>query len=1082
MAVTKIKYSPSVNVIRDSSYQFNYIATPNATETFTRILSDSIVGIKAHLLIGAYGTGKSSFLLAFKQTLESSTIHFKGFTKLLNTTPKYEFIVVVGEASSLENFFAKRYELPKNYSSSDVIKAIDKEYKSLKKKSKGLAIIIDEFGKSLEYAARHNPEKELYFIQLLTEWINDVNNDAIFIATLHQGFSNYSLNLNKTQQQEWDKVRGRIKEIPFNEPVEQLLFLAAERINQKFPITKSDKNFNKLFEVIGNARAFPLRDYFTKEIAQKLYPFDILSASVLTLSLQRYGQNERSLFSFIESNDHLGLASFNNLDNTYYSLPNVYDYLLFSFYNKLTVKNANVNYQQWTNIRTTLEKIDGIFKTDQEQKDAETIIKTIGLLNIFTNNGAKLEPQFYIDYARLALSLKNPEEIIRQLQSKLIIRYVRHNLRYTFVDSTDVDIEMAIDDAGKLVEKVTNLVHHLNQYFEFPFIAAKAAYYEKGTPRFFQFKLTEEPLIATPEGEVDGFINLVFSEDTNAVKKIEQASANCNEAIIYGYYKNTAEVRNILYEIQKVEKVKETHKNDRIAVKNLQAVKDHYVNLLNHYVLDSLYNNSGNVLWFSNGEKLNIQSRHGFNQQLSQISNRVYTATPIYKNELINKTKVSGQVSQARKKLQERLLRNLSLLNLGFSDNEFPPEKSIYLSLLKSTGLHQIEDGVGLLQKPVDTSFDELWKAGEVFLESSKNKERSLQEFIDVLLLKPFKLKQGFIDFWLPIYLLAKQDDFALFQGDSYIPEITLDVLELMSKKPGMFSLKAFDVAGVKLKLFNRYRVFLNQTENSKPNNKVFIQTIKPFLTFYRDLPEYAKKTNRLSKKTANLRMVFATAKDPEKAFFEDFPLALGFNIEQLQQGTASVESFLKQLQASVKELRTKYDVLVDSVEYYLVNDVLGIKATFPDYKTAIRNRFKGIKHHLLLQHQKTFITRIQSELDDRKAWLSSIAQSLIGKPLINITDEDEVILYDKIKDIFYELDNLSDISSEDINDNLEEVLKLEITSFVKGLNKNFLRIPKSKTKEIESKVLQLKKELGKDKKLNIAALTKLLQELLINE
>lgn len=61
MAVTKIKYSPSVNIIRDSSYQFNYIATPNATDTFTSILNDAVVGIKAHLLVGAYGTGKSSF-------------------------------------------------------------------------------------------------------------------------------------------------------------------------------------------------------------------------------------------------------------------------------------------------------------------------------------------------------------------------------------------------------------------------------------------------------------------------------------------------------------------------------------------------------------------------------------------------------------------------------------------------------------------------------------------------------------------------------------------------------------------------------------------------------------------------------------------------------------------------------------------------------------------------------------------------------------------------------------------------------------------------------------------------------------
>lgn len=1082
MAATKIKYSPSVNIIRDGSYEFNYIPTSNATGTFTSILNDINIGTKAHVLVGAYGTGKSSFLLALKQTIEKSFIHFKSYTKLLNSLPNYEFITIVGEVASLEEFFANRYQLGKGYRSSDVINSIDKEYKTLKRKSKGLAILIDEFGKFLEYGAKKNPESELYFIQLLTEWINDVEKDTLFIATLHQGFSNYALYLNKTQQQEWDKVKGRIKEIPFNEPVEQLLLLASERIDQKFLNKKIDKNFDKLFEIIKIAKAFPLRDYFDIEVAKKLYPFDILSASILTLSLQRYGQNERSLFSFIESNDHLGITAFTENNQLYYSIPQVYDYLLFSYYTKLTTNVSNPNYQQWSNIRTTLEKIDGIFETEQLQKGAESIIKTIGLLNIFTTNAAKLEPQFYVDYAKLALGIKYPEEIVRQLKSKLIIRYVKHNLRYTFVDSTDLDIEMAIDDAGKLVEKVNNVVHHLNQYFEFPFIAAKAAFYTKGTPRFFQFKLTEEPMFASPEGEVDGFINLIFSEDTKAIKKIEQTSTMCKEAIIYGFYKNTSDVRNILYEIQKVEKVKENNKEDKIALRSLQSVKEHYVALLNHYVLDSLYNNSGNVIWFANGERLKITSRHGFNQQLSNICNRVYSYTPVYKNELINKTKVSGQVSQARKKLLEKLLNQVNHENLTFKDTEFPPEKSIYLSLLKVTGMHQIEDGIGILQQPVDTSYKELWQVGESFLETTKNKERSLQEFIDLLLIKPFKLKQGFIDFWIPIYLLSKQDDFALFEGDTYIPEITMDTFELMSKKPWMFSVKAFDVAGVKLKLFNRYRVFLNQTENHQPNNKIFIQTIKPFLTFYRDLPEYAKQTNRLSKKAINLRKVIAIAKDPEKTFFEDFPLALGFNIEQLQKDNTSVESFLKQLQGSVKELRTKYDVLVDSVEKYLLNDVLGSTAGFPAYKTEIRNRFKHLKQHMLLQHQKTFIVRLLSELDDRKAWLSSLAQSLIGKPLINITDQDEIVLYDKIKDIFYELDNLSDISSVDVNDEIEEIVKLEITSFVNGLNKNLLRIPKSKAKEVETKVLHLKKELGRDKKLNIAVLTKLLQQLLNDE
>src|SRR5205085_3353488 len=204
-----------------------------------------------------------------------------------------------------------------------------KFYKQLQRKGKGLAFFIDEFGKFLEYAAKHNPEAELYFIQQLAEWINNSNSQTLLITTLHQDFNAYSLSLNKSQQQEWQKVKGRLKEVVFNEPVEQLLFLASERIQERFKDRSPEKGFDKLFDTIGEAKAFPLRDHFDKDFAKKLYPFDILSAAILTLSLQRYGQNERSLFSFIESQDHDGI---NDNKKGYFHIANVYDYLLNNYY------------------------------------------------------------------------------------------------------------------------------------------------------------------------------------------------------------------------------------------------------------------------------------------------------------------------------------------------------------------------------------------------------------------------------------------------------------------------------------------------------------------------------------------------------------------------------------------------------------------------------------------------------------------------------------------------------------------------------------------------------------------------------
>ncbi|NVM64484.1 hypothetical protein FHW88_002773 [Mucilaginibacter sp. SG538B] len=1075
MGTIAIKYSPSVNILRDREQKFDYIQTANAQKTFQTVFNSLATGAKSHIIIGAYGTGKSSFLLAFEQTISGKANYFNDKHQLPGAS--YQFLNIVGEYDSLERHIASLLNLSAPHSVNDILAALDHQYILSEHSGKGLIIVIDEFGKFLEYAAKTNPASEIYFLQQLAEWANDQSKNVALLTVLHQNFSAYSLSLNNLQRQEWEKVKGRFKELPFNEPVEQLLFLASERLNEKFPIKVSDKIFDKLFKIIADAKVFPLKNYFAKDFASKLYPFDILSAAVLTLALQKYGQNERSLFSFIETIGQFWPNSLKKESVDFISVTNLYDLLLNDHYTFLTSK-YNPDHAQWSAMRRTLERIEGVFSNADQQHQAESLIKLIGLLNIFATYSARLEPQFYYDYAKLALGIKQPEDIIRQLDKRKLIRFVSHNFRYVLFESTDLDIEVAIDNAGKLVEKVTNIVNHLNQYFEFPFISARAEYFRKGTPRFFQFKLTEAPVAVTPEGEIDGFINLIFSESPEMEAQVKEFSSKTDEAILYGCYRNTSQIKEVLFDIQKVKKVIESNQDDRVALKLLDEELQIKIKQLNHYVLDSLYSDKKLIKWYFAGKPCDITNRQTFNQILSGICKDVYPDAPVYKNELINKARVSGQIALARNKLNLKLLQELNLANVGFTDQEFPPEKSIYLSLLRHTGIHRIIGGQGYLGTPTDTSFLPLWEAGLKFLQSTKSKARSIEEFIHVLSAKPYKLKQGLIDYWIPIFLLANRDEYALYANQIYVPEIEYDVLELLNKKPMQFTVKAFNIDATKLKLFNQYRILINQPENSRPTNRALIQTIKPFLVFYRDLPDYCKKTERLSKKTLALRKVIELAKDPEKAFFEDFPAALGYSLEDLQKNTGLAEVYIKQIQDAIREIRSSYDLLIDRFESHLKSSI-GTTELFPAYRDVLKERYNKIKFHLLLSQQKPFITRLQSDLDDRTAWLSALAQACVGKPLASINDNDEVLLFDRFKDLLYELDNLNDLHLNSVDPEKEEVIKIELTSVAHGLNKGILRISNEQIKEAEAVSSQIKTILGSDIGLNLAVLTGLLKDYL---
>lgn len=1067
-------FTTSVNIIRDTDRDFNYIPTPNASQVVSQIVNDFKKGIRSFNIVGTYGTGKSSFLLAFEQSIRGTKRYFE---PNFITKPKYDFVKIVGSYASIVEQFADAFEVQTNKNQQEnILSEIFNRYHSIGKENKVLFILIDEFGKFLEYASKHNPEKELYFVQQLAEFCNNPKHNIVLITTVHQSLESYAYSLSKTQQQEWTKVKGRFREITFNEPVEQLLFLASEYVAEHFESKTSKSEIDKCLKLTTETKAFNFNKDYLKEIASKLYPLDILSANILTLSLQRYGQNERSLFSFLESSDHTGLAKFKKKENPFYNLSNVYDYLNFNFYSFLTSK-YNPDFSAWSSIRSSIEEVERAF--DSNINDYIKAVKTIGLLNIFSASGSILDFNFLIDYLKTACGVSDAKEVIKNLETKNIIRYRSHSNRFILFEGTDLDIQTALIEAGNKISEVADITTLLNRHIQFNPVFAKQYSFTTGTPRYFEFIISDYPIQKTPEGEIDGFVNLVFNSKLKE-SDIQNKSKQQEEAVIYCFFKNSIEIKNLLFEIEKIQKVILENEKDKVAIRELESINSSQARLLNHYITDSIYSGSKDVKWFFNGTEKKINDKKDFNKLLSQVCSIVYDATPVFKNELVNKHKISSSIHTAKKNYFKALSNNWDKENLGFEDSKFPPEKTIYLSLLKENGISPIrENATDVISIDRTSTFYRLWSASEDFLESAKSEQLKISELSELLSKRPFKLKQGLIDFWVPTFLFLKRDDFAIFNDESYIPNLSEENLELIAKYPEKYSIKTFDIEGVKLDIFNSYRTFLNIATEQKFDNNSFIETIKPFIVFYKQLPEYSKNTKRLSPSAIKIRKAIATSKDPEETFFDAFPSALGLTLSTLQQDKSKLQSFTTSLQDSVRELRTAYDELVKRFEDFICSEFVGQTSDFQEYKAYLQKRFTKLKKHMLLSNQKTFVQRLDSPLDDRKAWLNSIAQAVTGKTLEAFTDEDEILLYEKFKAMILELDSLTKISKSDIDESKEEVIGVKIDSFFSKIDPKVVRVPKNKSKEIEQLKNELKNKLGKDNTSNIAAVLNLLKELL---
>lgn len=1071
------KFTTSVNIIRDESKEINYIPTHNAIRLASQIVNDFKRGIRTFNIIGSYGTGKSSFLLAFQESLSNRKKYFD-----INFLPKQNYgkINIIGEYKSLMDVFIDLLDIQvKNDIAVELIfSEIFNKYHELGKNPL-LIITIDEFGKFLEYASRNNPEKELFFLQQLSEFVNNTSHNIVLLTSVHQNFDAYAFSLDYQQKQEWTKVKGRFKEITFNEPIEQLLFLAAEHLSKLPSSDKESKQIKEANRLLSLSKAFNYNEDYVNEIAEKLYPLDTISAYVITHSLQKYGQNERSLFTFLESTDYAGLFQFKQSKKGYYSLPEVYDYLIFNFYSFLNSK-YNPDFNAWKSINSALEVVEKTF--DSNLIGYSKFIKSIGLLNISASAGAVLDKSFWHDFAKKVLLIDNPEVLFNNLIEKNIIVFRNYLNRYILFQGTDLDIELELQKAEDKIDSITDVVTLLNKYYQLHPVLAKKVMFEIGTPRLFEYKISHYPIDQVPENEIDGFINLIFN-DKNILEEVKTKSADNKEAILYCYYKNSKLIKELLFEIEKTKKVIAENENDNVATRELNNILQHQINLLNHKILNNFYGNNSEVVWFFNGEELNINSKKDLNSKLSEISNKVYSSSPIFKNELINRHKISSSIYSAKRNYLKALVNNWDKPQLGFAEDKYPAEKTIYLSLLENNDICLYSDKIQDVIIPNGRNrFNFLWDESNNFLESAKIGRRKVSEFVEILNKRPFKLKQGLIDLWIPTFLFIKRNDFALFGVNGYIPNLSDEVLELLIKNPEDFEIKTFAIEGVKLDIFNRYRIFLDQATKEKISNDSFIETIKPFLTFYKDLPDYTKKTERLSKEAVGIRNAIFLAKDPEQTFFEAFPNALNFKIQHIQSSVEILQSFSTKLQGSIREIRNCYDELINRVEDFIKSDVVGEDLNFEEYKLNLQNRYKKLRRHLLLPNQKIFIQRLDSQIDDKKAWLNSLVQALVGRTLDKITDEDEILVYDKFKSMILELDSLTSLSKSDFNEDKEDVFDLQINTFFKGISKKIVRLPKEKKEEVSKIQKELENVLSKDNTLNIAALTNLLKEMLKNE
>ena len=243
-------------------------------------------------------------------------------------------------------------------------------------------------GRLLEYSA--NTGGDLNLFQEIAE--NFANNklekqgENVFIGILHQPFEEYASSLGRSVQEEWQKIQGRFLDIPFSIGSDESIFLISNAIRKTKKLSENAEK--KILRITKSILRTLDRDKATnsKTLEQSLikcFPLNPLVSLLLgPISRNKFGQNERSIFTFLNSGEPSGLLNYlKNHDiqkGHLYNLDHLYDYLQLNLEPSILVSNIG---SLWAEASEAIRRSE---TTDNKQ--VIKLAKAIALIDLFGKN------------------------------------------------------------------------------------------------------------------------------------------------------------------------------------------------------------------------------------------------------------------------------------------------------------------------------------------------------------------------------------------------------------------------------------------------------------------------------------------------------------------------------------------------------------------------------------------------------------------------------------------------------------------------------------------------------------------------
>jgi hypothetical protein len=381
--------------------------------------------------------------------------------------------------------------------------------------------------------------------------------------------------------------------------------------------------------------------------------------------------------------------------------------------------------------------------------------------------------------------------------------------------------------------------------------------------------------------------------------------------------------------------------------------------------------------WFYQKRILKLEGRPSL--VASELFDDVYSKAPHIRNELVNRKELSAAAAAARKILIERLLSHASTPSLGIDG--FPPEKSIYLSVLSDTGIHRLTAGAWGLHAPKGGTLSYLWSKLHHKLKDGTT-QIGLASLLQFMADPPYGIREGLGLLLLIVWLIQNQDSIFFYEEGSFVPAFSSEVVHQMLKRPENFKIQASNPEGHGRAILLSLSSTLNLTNANQGHLPLVITRL--LVRLVRGLSIYASNTHQISNAARKVRSAIKGARDPMLLLLEDLP--------DLLEVAEDPDAYSLALKAALSELQNADRALLGRLEHTLYE--LFHTSSLQFYQ-EISDRAKRLRSVTDLSSSLRRFVEITLPLEpadpeSRRLWLVSLAIALIGKPPENWSDAEE--------------------------------------------------------------------------------------------